>query len=230
LPSIGRKSLKKTLHSLQRQTDSGHNAIVVWDGLDVGEKNTDIDPNMYENVSFMSIEKVGKSLHSKGSAAGAVRNAAIPYIKTDWTAFVDDDDTLLQTYVSDLRDHVLLFPEVDIFVFRAVNKDMAILPPAETTNTLYMGKVGIYFAIRTSILKQQNFIHTVSEDWDLLHRCSKLGYNIRLSACINYALRFYPIQETQIDQIHLIQKKLFTSQIHSVEKVLIFDYVYSFFK
>ena len=80
IPSLGRPELSHTLHSIRKQTDDDFETIVVYDGIDIENKEDD------KNVFFINIHK-----SSKG--AGPVRNAAIPFITTEWTAFVDDDAT-----------------------------------------------------------------------------------------------------------------------------------------
>jgi glycosyltransferase involved in cell wall biosynthesis len=192
IPSKGRLTLPRTIQSLKRQTDSDFKTIVVYDGMHI--------QNEIPDITYMNIEKVGFK-----NAGGAVRNAAIPFVETDWVGFVDDDDTLLPSYVSDFREHVLLFPEADIFVFRCVFSDMKILPPKYTSDTLELTKVGIYFAIKTNVLKEFNFIPSGKEDWDLLRRCSEADKKIYLSPCINYAVQFDP---QDITEIKSIQKQL----------------------
>ena len=82
IPSIGRDTLKTTICSLINQTNSNWKAIIIFDG---------INPTIWTNdnrITMIKCTKLGKNKNS----AGLVRNYGILLAKTEWIAFVDDDD------------------------------------------------------------------------------------------------------------------------------------------
>jgi glycosyltransferase involved in cell wall biosynthesis len=181
IPSLGRPELSHTLHSIRKQTDDDFETIVVYDGIDIENKEDD------KNVFFINIHK-----SSKG--AGPVRNAAIPFITTEWTAFVDDDDTLSDSYVKDLKYFSSIFPESDLIVFRLFDtkNENNIIPTKITKDTFSEGDVGISFAVKTNILKKIQFRDMHAEDFDFIKRSVKAGYTAWLTRYINYFVRFVP--------------------------------------
>ena len=89
IPTIGRKSLKNTIKSLYKQTDSKWKCIIIFDG---------IKPNIYFNDSRIKIikcDKLGKGVNS----AGNVRNYGMQFVDTKWISFVDDDDMISPFYI-----------------------------------------------------------------------------------------------------------------------------------
>lgn len=144
------------------------------------------------------------NIHKTSKGAGPVRNAAIPYIDTEWTAFVDDDDTISDSYVSDLRYYSKIFPEADLIIFRSVhiiNKEYLIVPRLYTTDTIEIGNVGIYFAVKTRILQKIQFDDMHAEDFDFIRKCDAARYAIWLSRYINYFVRFTP----KIDELNKLK-------------------------
>lgn len=169
IPTINRETLPLSLDSLVRQTDRSWSALVVGDGL--GKEWC--PPWTDERISFMNTpEKRGTSNH-----AGLVRNAAIPMVSGEWTAFLDDDDRLDEHYVQWLREESL---GMDVVIFRMKMSDGSILPPSRE---LVCGLVGISFAILTSFREEKwiEFVPGDVEDWIFLNSAINAGARHRLS-------------------------------------------------
>ena len=180
IPSLGRETLKDTMESLEKQTNSDWNAIIIFDGC-TPTYETD-DPRIH----IMQIEKTG---HEKISAAGSVRNAAIRCAKTEWIAFVDDDDTLAHNYVETLYQESAAEPSVDVIIFRMTHYGGVV--PFLSTDTFYLGSVGISFAMRLSVF--QAGIEFVTdegcEDYILLNRIREEKYKMMISPFVRYFIR-----------------------------------------
>ena len=89
IPTIGRSTLRRTLQSLQDQTNQNFKCIVVFDGID---PTITVDDNRFK---IIKTNKLGQGRNS----AGLVRNEGMKLVNTEWIGFVDDDDTLSNTYV-----------------------------------------------------------------------------------------------------------------------------------
>ena len=101
IPSLGRKTLLRSLDSLRSQTNNRWKAVVVFDN---------IDP-IVESDEKVSVYRYNKP---HGHLAGAVRNFALPLVDTEFVAFLDDDDFLHNTYV----DRILYWSEnYDLIIF-----------------------------------------------------------------------------------------------------------------
>jgi len=180
VPSIGRDTLGRTLQSLIQQTDPGWTCMVVMDGVDI-PRELPAD----ERIRYMRIDKTGELNHG-----GRVRNAGMR-ASTDstWFAFVDDDDTLTSDYVEKLRKSILEMPDVEVFIFRMINKDG--IHPAFDATDFKAYNVGISFAIRASIFRQDGigFEPCDKEDYNFLDRARNAGKNIHILPYICYYVR-----------------------------------------
>lgn len=182
IPSIGRKTLKRTINSLKNINNKNWNAIIVFDGIEPNINIKDID----ERIKVIkSDKKLGEGVNS----AGRVRNKAFEYVKTKWVGFVDDDDTLNATYVDDFLNHLETDPTLDVIIFRMIYKDGQILPPLDE-NEFIMNKVGISFCMRTLDANKYKFIPSPVEDFELLDTLRNNNKNIIISKHINYNVGF----------------------------------------
>lgn len=124
----------------------------------------------------------GKPVKNYG---GRIRNEAIKQISSEWIAFVDDDDTVSGTYVSDLKKQA---ENNDLVVFKMEYTDGLVLPDSDK---LECCKVGISFAIRTSFIRKHSILFEDGqfEDWKFLEACMNAGVKMRISDDINYFVR-----------------------------------------
>jgi glycosyltransferase involved in cell wall biosynthesis len=182
IPSIGRKSLKRTINSLKNINNKNWNAIIVFDG---------IEPNIYIEDIYNRIKviKSDKKLGEGNNSAGNVRNIAFEHVNTKWVGFVDDDDTLNPTYIDDFLDHLETNPNLDVIIFRMIYKDGKILPPIDE-NEFFIHKVGISFCMKTLDANKYKFIPSQVEDFNLLDKLRNDKKNIIISKHINYNVGF----------------------------------------
>ena len=212
IPSLGRPQLSDTLLSIQKQADQDYKTIVVYDGMHIVNSQPENEKTFFINI------------HKTSKGAGPVRNAAIPYIDTEWTAFVDDDDTISDSYVSDLRYYSTIFPEADLIIFRFFDKNKNLIIPSHDTNELVLGNVGISFAVKTSILCNIKFRDFYGEDYDFIQRCYEATYEIWLSRNINYFVKFKP-SYNEIKMIKNKEIKLFPQKIIHVKQLENKEYI-----
>lgn len=136
IPTIGKNTLQKSLSCLLNQTNNKWNAIVIFDGI---EPNIDIND---ERILVLKTSKLGKGHNS----AGNVRNYGIKYVKTEWIAFLDDDDAIKNNYVDIFLNEISNYT-TDLIIFRMIDNKYIILPKHNTDN-FYEGSVGISFAVK----------------------------------------------------------------------------------
>jgi len=178
-PSKGRSSLEKTIQSLLDLKDWNWLSYIVFDGVDpITIKCVD-----YLNDNHFIVSKVDKIGH-----AGLVRNTVLDRIETVWTAFLDDDDFLKDTYIHKLREYSSKNPELDIIIF--TYKDMTngnTQPPKGTVNFICC-QVGISFAIKTEFIKKYDirFPPGGVEDFAFLDTCRSLGAKYLVTNDLQY--------------------------------------------
>lgn len=175
IPSIGRSSIDGALRSLLSQTIPNWRALVIYDGSDANPTIKD------SRIEVVHIDKTG--------SAGATRNAALQWIKTEWIAFLDDDDALAPDYIEKLQKTIQEVPTADIVVFRMRYSDGSTLPNPGSDSVLRFAQVGISFAIRAKTLAEVPFKPINAEDFHLLHDAHKLGKTIVLSEYLEYSVR-----------------------------------------
>jgi glycosyltransferase involved in cell wall biosynthesis len=176
IPTIGRETLKTTIHSIKNQTRTNWKAIIIFDG---------IEPNIEENderISIIKIEKKGRLNY-----AGRVRNSGIEKVNTEWVAFVDDDDRLTQNYLEVFENEIK--DDLDVLIFRMI-RGKEIIPPREHTDFI-KNFVGISFCARTSLFKNENiwFNESPTEDYDILDKFRSNNKNIKISNEVTYIVK-----------------------------------------
>jgi glycosyltransferase involved in cell wall biosynthesis len=180
IPTIGRKTLSKTIQCLINQTCSNWKAIIVFDGISPTIKTR--DPRIF----IVKSSKLGKC----GNVAGLVRNYGICYAKTEWVAFVHDDDCLSRDYVEIFYNELSSQPPQDIIIFRMILHNNVL--PELQTDMFYKCSVGISFVARKEIFdKGHVFIPSNTEDFDFLNEAKNKNYKIMISPHITYFVRNY---------------------------------------
>jgi glycosyltransferase involved in cell wall biosynthesis len=167
IPTIGRETLIKSINSLINQTHYDWQAIIIFDGL----KNNIVDLTIISDPRILFIEleeKLGNGINS----AGLVRNHGIDFVKTEWVAFLDDDDTLSPTYIETFNKEYDSYPDIDVLIFR-MKLENRIVPKMGCTN-FELCDVGISFLLKTSIFQEDGlqFIPDGAEDYLLLDKKS----------------------------------------------------------
>ena len=179
IPSIGRETLKDTIESLEKQTNSDWNAIIAFDGC---------SPTFESEDPRIRILQTEEKLGQGSNSAGLVRNAAIRSVETEWIAFVDDDDTLAHNYVETFYQESATEPAVDVIIFRMTHYGGIV--PYLSTDNFYAGSVGISFAMRLHIFQSGiEFIPDSYEDYGILNRIREKNYKMMISPFIRYFVR-----------------------------------------
>lgn len=201
IPSVGRKTITKTLLSLVEQTNENWEAWVGFDGI----SENDFDKSLLiedSKIHYLYIkDRLGQFDHSSGQMrptgnAGAVRNYILSQIDNDyeWIGYVDDDDTIRPYYVEKLSDEINS-TYFDCCIFRMEHNDkknnvVHIIPPPGMS-TIMQNYVGISFTVKKEFLQKNNisFINSSSEDYSLLEAINNCGGVIFLSEYIAYDVR-----------------------------------------
>jgi len=189
VPTLGRESLTRTIDSLRAQTDDGWRAVVVSDGRRAG-LTVPLD---------LADDRVTVTSAPATGSAGLTRNHALPWIETQYTAFVDDDDAIEPEYVARLRD-IAGRLRSDVVVFRMDHPELGVLPDWEDPR-IEWGQVGISFAIRStwfteyglSFIREHDvndrFGSAANEDIRLLTLIKRLHGAFHIADYVGYRVR-----------------------------------------
>lgn len=188
VPSVGRETLPNSCNSLLNQTNPNWKCYVGFDGLNESQVSNEL---LVEDsrINYLYLpEKLGTSeFHGN---AGRVRNKITDSIETrsDWTGFLDDDDTLSQYYVEILNNEVQK-EKYDCYVFR-MNHNGIIIPPYDM-DTLQQNYVGISFCVNTEFLVNNNisFVNNNAEDFLFLQSIMEHGGKIKILPFVGYFVR-----------------------------------------
>ena len=182
--SKGRSTLPRTLNSLVNQTEPAWKALVIYDGVEHNDSNFVVD----SRIAHQHVPKMGTSNH-----AGRIRNIGIPEAKTEWVAFVDDDDSLAPSYVQRLMQEIRL-DSVDCVIFRMHHPLVPpnILPPLDAKD-FEINSVGISFAMRND-LYAEGFVFEPGrhEDFVLLDQIRRAGRKMVISPYVTYYVQAIP--------------------------------------
>jgi hypothetical protein len=182
IPTLGRSTLEKTIKSLQKQTCVNWLAIVIFDN---------VTPNININdprILFITCDKLGEHYNY----AGRVRNYGMKFVKTNWIAFLDDDDSISPNYVEVFNKEILAY-STDVILFR-MRYDNDIFPDLDT-NDIYKCKVGISFAIKKNIVDAGLlFYPSQYEDFYYLSLIKSNNYTIMISPYVLYFVRDYDVK------------------------------------
>jgi hypothetical protein len=136
--------------------------------------------------------------------AGRVRNYGMNFVKTNWIAFLDDDDSISPDYVEKFNEEIVNY-STDVIIFR-MHFDSNILPELDT-NDFYKCKVGISFAIKKKIMDNGLiFSPSKHEDYDYLSLIKSNNYTIMISPYVLYFVRDYDVK------CELIGNRLFLNE------------------
>lgn len=187
IPSINRNTLSRTLLSILQQTKSNWQAIIVFDGC---EPTDDSLLSLLQDTRFLyiPIKHIGSQEHSFHGQAGYVRNFGMQFVTTPWIGFIDDDDTIIPSYIQHLEDEIHITPYADTISFKMIC-DNSIFPPINYPH-ITQNTIGISFSIKTSLIKEGfAFKQSTSEDFGLLNDLQQSQKTIVLSPFITYLVR-----------------------------------------
>jgi glycosyltransferase involved in cell wall biosynthesis len=178
IPTIGRETLQYSINSLLNQTIKIWSAIIIFDGVKINIKNDD------ERINLIEIEKMGLNINS----AGLVRNYGMSLVKSDWIAFLDDDDIISNNYIEIFYNELKKYSEIDLLIFRMNYLDR-IIPKIDADN-FYLCDVGISFIMNRRIYDNNIlFVPDGAEDFLYLDKIRKNGYKIMISQYTTYFVR-----------------------------------------
>jgi glycosyltransferase involved in cell wall biosynthesis len=219
IPSLDRRSLLRTLRSLQAQSDRRWNAIVLFDGLQHESCSSLFDDKRIE-FCHLTDRRRGSVTKQHGTA-GSVRNVALEKIEQsgsdagEWVAFVDDDDYVAPHYVERLLQLAAEQCTVDLFLFRALleHGESILIKPAKQmveTQSIAQNEAPISFAVRRSACRQHQlrFEQHNSEEFDFLNRAK----DVVRHRLVNEVLYFAPAKQSAGDQREQCQAKGKTAQ------------------
>lgn len=190
IPSVNRPTLQRTIHSLQQQNNPNWEAIIVFDGVE--PSNTVKDPR----IKILQCLKTGVMNH-----AGEVRNKAMQHVKTEWIAFVDDDDSLSRNYVDCLVEESKLCPDASVVIFRMWHNSQQKVFPLPNHTDFSECCVGISFSIKTNLYQSGiKFQPGPTEDFQLLDTIRKGGHKMVISPYITYWVRSSPSALNEINE------------------------------
>lgn len=144
IPSINRKTLKRTIDSLYSQTNQNWFAIIIYDGVD-----PDYDYSS-EKIKVIKINKTGEFGRNHGQS-GLVRNYGLDICETNWVGFLDDDDTIEPKYVETLLSK---YKELDLVIWRMKYYKRDLIIPRLNDSRLYFGNVGISVSFKRKFLDE----------------------------------------------------------------------------
>lgn len=180
IPTIGRSTLRRTLQSLQDQTNQNFKCIVVFDGID---PTITVDDNRFK---IIRTNKLGQASNS----AGLVRNEGMKLVNTEWIGFVDDDDTLSNTYVDKFYAEIEQTPDASTIIFRMLESDGKTVLPRPNHKDFYVNEVGISFAMKKSLFTEGfSFIPSSTEDYALLDKIRSHKRKMVISPYCTYFVR-----------------------------------------
>ncbi len=193
IPSIGRQTLQNTIESIVSQTVDDWKVVIVMDGV--------YCPYCWEDERIR-IYKIGKSGENVNHA-GNVRNFGIQQVKTEWIAFLDDDDIIHPKYIEtfwneiDEKDNSV---GIDIFIFRMKLGERIV--PSFQQKDIVPFDVGISFLVRKSVLEKYNikFVPDGMEDYFFLQQCKEKKCVMFLSKYVMYYVRTSLIEDVDIDE------------------------------
>ena len=174
IPSIGRSSLKRAVESVINQGDWNWKIIIVFDGI---EPNIDFNN---DHIKYITAPKT--------NSAGLTRNIAIPLVDTGWTAFLDDDDYIADTYIQKLKYYINEDSERDIIIFTYRDITNGNTRPPLGFKDIVSCEVGISFACKTDFIHHNDikFQWGAIEDFAFLNDCRNAGAKYYLTNDVQY--------------------------------------------
>ena len=205
IPSINRKTLFRTLISILEQTDSNWRAIIIFDGCEPTDESL-LSILQDERFLYISIKHIGtQGGECCPGQAGFVRNIGMQFVQTPWIGFIDDDDTIVTTYLEHLKNEINITPSADVISFKMIC-DGEIFPPINYSQ-ITQNTIGISFAMKSSLIKEGfTFKQSTSEDFRLLNDLQKANKIIVLSPHVTYRVRATPLIEHELSQRFIVHK------------------------
>ena len=118
-------------------------------------------------------------------------------VKSDWIAFLDDDDIISNDYIEIFYKEFELYSDIDLIIFRMKHFDRII--PKLDTNNFYLCDVGISFIMNRKIYDNGIiFLPDGAEDFLFLDKIRKEMYKIMISPYTKYFVRTNEVNDNLI--------------------------------
>jgi glycosyltransferase involved in cell wall biosynthesis len=178
VPSIGKPTLPRALHSIRNQNRDGWHSLIVFDG-----EGKQIPEEFKNDARFTFIN----APYTK--SAGLTRNYGMRHIKEEWVAFLDDDDRVREDYCQRLEEEIQAFPEVKTVIWRILHHRDIVPDPG--SKDFKCGRVGIAFAIHHSVFENYglSFCNQYAEDFKLLRDIRSRNLPMLISPYVLYTVR-----------------------------------------
>ena len=134
-----------------------------------------------ENQTIKTKYIIQKDLGHWGAAT--TRNFGMSRVLTLWVGFCDDDDYLDPNYNKWFIEESA---GNDMVIFRMKNSPVDSIPDHQDVDKLEFNKVGISFAVKTTLANKIQFKDMIGEDWAFIQAVKKAGYKIHISKHIAY--------------------------------------------
>lgn len=186
VPSKGRDTLNDTLSSIYWQDDPHWEALVIFDGTQP-QHDSLCDSQCDPRIKIYTIPKTGLQ-----NFAATIRNYGMMKARTEWVAFVDDDDLVSTDYVTRLVEEIRLDPGIETVVFRMsgmYSNVLHVFPRAEDS-VFEKNYVGISFSLRRELFEAGFWFQpSQTEDFDMLEKISEARRRMVLSPHVTYYVR-----------------------------------------
>jgi glycosyltransferase involved in cell wall biosynthesis len=117
---------------------------------------------------------------------GLTRNKLIQRAKTEWVSMLDDDDTVIPSYVDRLQEETAINSDADVVMFRIYFIHGVILP---AWPNVYFGNIPISFSVKRDVALEFPFKSEPYEDYEFIKRLDEAGKKIIWSKYLTYLMR-----------------------------------------
>jgi hypothetical protein len=184
IPCKGRSTLNRALESIRNQTNPLWNVVVILDGVDTR-------PYDDHRIHYRLIPKTAHH-----NFAAQLRNFGIQFARSEWVAFLDDDDAILPSYIDRLQDEIQRDRLVECVIFRMHRTPSPSILPKPNSRNFFVNEVGISFAVRKNLFIQGFFfVPGPTEDFVFLDRVRGAGRKVVISEYLTYLVRAAPSEK-----------------------------------
>lgn len=171
VPTLNRPSLGYAVESILNQKRQNWDLIICGDGVTPPSFN---DPR----IKTISIPKAN---------ATKAREAALRFVRTPWCVLVDDDDWVTPDYLNHFERFV---DTSDVIISQMMNYGVAI----PDGHFIQHERVGISFAVRTAVWRQNPMLDPPTEDYYFLSDLENKKYKIAYTDYCGYYVRKFQLE------------------------------------
>lgn len=232
-----RLGLRRSLQSIQRQTDVRWLAIVILETLEHNDFYLDTNDNIAIYHGFQSAATNDKRLcfqitqkSESSDCISTLFRRATNFVATPWVTFVEGGDTIHPDFVYHFTREISRFPSLDCIMYRMtmlVNDELSMIPAANIVDITDVTQISKSIVVRIALLKgnyQMQRLNTNEEPYHLFSTIRANGYKIVLSDRLLYH-RHGVLVDLNGKDINAFEKapRSITSQEHGARLVLVDD-------